>query len=74
MKSNPNGLSASFYDTSKTTAEITLDLYRTIAEASGSSLLIGCNTVSHLAAGLFEIQRTGTIPVESRGANALYGN
>ncbi|MZQ85529.1 hypothetical protein GQF01_25755 [Paenibacillus sp. 5J-6] len=59
MKSDPNGLSHSFYDTSKTTAEITLDLYRTIAEASGSSIVIGCNTVSHLAAGLFEIQRTG---------------
>ncbi|MDQ0897541.1 MULTISPECIES: hypothetical protein [unclassified Paenibacillus] len=59
MKSDPNGLSHAFFDQSKTTAEITLDLYRTIAEASGSSLLIGCNTVSHLSAGLFDIQRTG---------------
>jgi len=59
MKSQTNGLSHMFRDRSLTTAEITLNLYRTIAEASGSSLLIGCNTIGHLAAGLVEIQRTG---------------
>jgi alpha-galactosidase len=59
MKSDVNSLANTFSDRSKTTAEIVLDLYRTIAEASDSSLLIGCNTISHLAAGLFEIQRTG---------------
>jgi alpha-galactosidase len=59
MKSRPNALPHGFRDRSRTTAEITLALYRTIAEASGSSLLIGCNTFSHLSAGLFEIQRTG---------------
>ncbi|MGO4548896.1 hypothetical protein AB4Z29_29305 [Paenibacillus sp. 2TAB23] len=59
MKSDVNFLAYPFSDSSKTTAEIVLNLYRTIAEASGDSLLIGCNTISHLAAGLFEIQRTG---------------
>lgn len=59
MKSRPHVLPYAFKDGSKTTAEIILDLYRAIKEASGSSYLIGCNTVSHLAAGLVEIQRTG---------------
>jgi alpha-galactosidase len=49
----------SFKDRSKTTAEIILNLYRTIREAAGSTLILGCNTVGHLAAGLFELQRTG---------------
>jgi alpha-galactosidase len=48
-----------FADKTRTTAEILLDLYRTIRNAAGSSLVIGCNTVSHLSAGLFEIQRIG---------------
>jgi alpha-galactosidase len=43
----------------RTTAEVLLDLYRTIREAAGSTLLIGCNTIGHLAAGLVELQRIG---------------
>jgi len=48
-----------FADRSKTTAEVTLELYRAIREAAGDALIIGCNTFGHLAAGLFELQRTG---------------
>lgn len=48
-----------FNDRNKTSAEIVLDLYHTIQDASGDALLIGCNTISHLSAGIFEIQRTG---------------
>ena len=48
-----------FNDQGKTSAEIVLDLYRVIREASGDTPLIGCNTLSHLSAGIFEIQRTG---------------
>ncbi|MBM7567105.1 hypothetical protein [Paenibacillus sacheonensis] len=59
MKSRPNALQQPFRDRSRTTAEITLALYRTIAEASGHADIIGCNTFSHLSAGLFGIQRTG---------------
>ncbi|BBH24190.1 hypothetical protein Back11_55350 [Paenibacillus baekrokdamisoli] len=59
MKSRTNALTQPFHDRTRTTAEITLDLYRVLAESSGKSVVIGCNTVSHLAAGLFEIQRTG---------------
>jgi alpha-galactosidase len=44
---------------SRTTAEVIDGLYRTIREAAGGSLIIGCNTVSHLSAGHFEICRVG---------------
>lgn len=49
----------SFADRTRTTAEIMRDLYQAIREAAQEMLLIGCNTVGHLGAGLFEIQRTG---------------
>jgi alpha-galactosidase len=48
-----------FADDSLTTAEVLLGLYRTIREAAGDAILIGCNTVGHLAAGLVELQRIG---------------
>lgn len=54
----PEGIS--FYDKSKTTAEIIKGLYYAIREAAGEDiLLLGCNTISHLSAGIFDIQRTG---------------
>jgi alpha-galactosidase len=48
-----------FADRTRTTAEIIRDLYTTIREAAGDAYLIGCNTIGHLGAGLFELQRTG---------------
>ncbi|MGI6280399.1 MAG: alpha-galactosidase [Acutalibacteraceae bacterium] len=49
-----------FYDRTKTSAEIVLDFYRLIRETAGKDVLIlGCNTISHLSAGLVEISRTG---------------
>jgi len=60
-----------FNDRSRTNAEIFLTLYQTIREAAGSGptsttgapaqsmYLIGCNTVSHLSAGIFELNRIG---------------
>lgn len=44
---------------SRTTAEIINELYATIRGAAGESFIIGCNTVSHLSAGQFEICRIG---------------
>lgn len=49
----------SFADRTKTSAQVVLDLYRLIREAAGDTLIIGCNTVSHLSAGLVEISRVG---------------
>jgi alpha-galactosidase len=43
----------------RTTAEVIDELYRTIRAAAGDGLVIGCNTVSHLSAGHFEICRVG---------------
>jgi alpha-galactosidase len=48
-----------FADRTRTTAEILLDHYRSIREGAGDGVVIGCNTVSHLAAGIFEAQRIG---------------
>jgi len=50
---------ASRKDRSKTTAEIVLDLYRAIRAGAGDSIVIGCNTIGHLSAGLVEAQRIG---------------
>lgn len=48
-----------FGDKTKTNAEIVLDFYRLIKEACGDMMIIGCNTISHLSAGLVQISRTG---------------
>jgi alpha-galactosidase len=49
-----------FADRSRTTAEIIRQLYLDIREAAGPDVvIIGCNTVGHLAAGIFELQRIG---------------
>lgn len=53
-------MDVTFTDKGKTTAEIIRGLYKTIRDAAGDDVvLIGCNTLSHLSAGFFEIQRTG---------------
>jgi alpha-galactosidase len=44
---------------SRTTAEVIADLYRAIRAGAGDALVIGCNTVSHLSAGVFELCRVG---------------
>ena len=49
----------SFADRTRTNAEIILVLYRTLRYAAGNAVLLGCHTIGHLGAGLFEIQRTG---------------
>jgi alpha-galactosidase len=48
-----------FNDQSLTNAEIILRLYQTLRIGAGDAVLLGCNTMGHLGAGLFEIQRTG---------------
>jgi alpha-galactosidase len=48
-----------FANRSKTTAEVILELYRAIRAGAGDAVVMGCNTVGHLAAGLFEVQRIG---------------
>ena len=43
----------------RTTAEVINDFYGTIRNAAEDALVIGCNTVSHLSAGQFELCRAG---------------
>jgi len=49
-----------FHRQDLTTAEVILNLYKDLREGAGDDIaLIACNTVSHLAAGLMEVQRIG---------------
>ena len=60
MVAEPTVAGWSLHDRSRTNAEVMLDLYEAIRrEAGEQTLLLGCNTVGHLGAGIFELQRTG---------------
>ena len=49
-----------FYNKEKTTAQIIKEFYFALREAAGEDcIIIGCNAVSHIAAGIVDIQRTG---------------
>lgn len=48
-----------FADRSKTSAEIVVNLYRTILEGASGSYVLGCNCIGHLGAGLMHLQRIG---------------
>ena len=43
----------------RTTAEVITAMYQDIRTGAGDTLIIGCNTVSHLSAGVFELCRIG---------------
>ncbi|MBR6410175.1 MAG: hypothetical protein IKS35_02190 [Clostridia bacterium] len=59
-----------FADRTRTTAEIIKDLYRTVYEASeGRAVLLGCNTINHLAVGMVHAARTGD---DTSGADFSY--
>ncbi len=60
MGGQPTQPGWSFNDRTHTNAEIIRDLYRDIRKTTGNDrLILGCNTVGHLAAGIFDAQRTG---------------
>jgi len=60
MGAMPSSGSWSLHDRGRTNAEVILDLYRAIRKAAGEQpLVLGCNAVGHLGAGIFEMQRTG---------------
>lgn len=50
-----------FYDRSKTSAEIVVNFYREILDSAEptNTLILGCNTIGHLGAGLMHMNRTG---------------
>ncbi len=60
MGASPTLPGWSLQDTSKTNAEVILDLYSLIRDAAGTkTVILGCNTIGHLTQGIFEAQRTG---------------
>ncbi len=48
-----------YFDKSKTTAMILKNLYKTIWQSAGGAEIIGCQTISHLTAGIIPIYRIG---------------
>ena len=47
-------------DDTRTSAEVMLDLHRTMRAAAGDDIVVvGCNALNHLVAGIFDMQRTG---------------
>lgn len=48
-----------FYDRTKTSAQIIKNFYKTIKESSNGAVIIGCNVIGHLCAGLHQLNRTG---------------
>jgi len=59
MGSRPAAEDLHVHDRGRSTAEVLVDLYRTINEAAGDAIVLACNVVGHLAAGLAHAQRTG---------------
>ena len=48
-----------FYDTTKTSAEIIKNFHTVIRESAGDAVIIGCNVMGHLCAGIHHCNRTG---------------
>ncbi len=58
MDTGPSRPGWHFNDRSRTNAEIVADLYKAIRNTAGEqTTILGCNTVGHIAAGIFESQR-----------------
>ncbi len=49
-----------FFDRSITNCQMLKKLYKTVQNSADGAVILGCGTVSHLAAGIHEVQRTGT--------------
>ena len=48
-----------FYDREKTSAEIIKNFYKTVKDHANGAVIIGCNCIGHLCAGLHHLNRTG---------------
>ena len=59
MEAFPGQGQWAFRDRSRTSAEIILSFYHKIREAAGEMLILGCNTIGHLGAGLMHLSRIG---------------
>ncbi|MBR2024766.1 MAG: alpha-galactosidase [Clostridia bacterium] len=59
MQTNITESGWSFYDKSKTSAEIVKNFYKTVKDNSNGAIIIGCNCIGHLCATLHQLNRTG---------------
>jgi len=60
MGPSPTREGWSFADRTRTNAEILVSFYQALRRAAGkNTLILGCNTMGHLSAGIFESQRSG---------------
>jgi alpha-galactosidase len=60
MGPQPTLPGCSLHDRSRTNAEVIAQLYAQLRETAGPQVLLeGCNTVTHLGQGIFDLQRTG---------------
>ena len=60
MGADPTLPGWSLHDRTKTNAEVITDFYSAIREAARpKTLVLGCNTIGHLAQGLFDLSRAG---------------
>ena len=48
-----------FRKNDRSSAEIVIDFYRALLEGAGSALILGCNIIGHLGAGMVHIVRSG---------------
>ncbi|MBO5312497.1 MAG: alpha-galactosidase [Clostridia bacterium] len=58
----PESLSSSdwcFHDRTRTSAQIVKDFYTAIKDSAGNAVIIGCNCIGHLCAGIHQLNRTG---------------
>ena len=54
-----NNMPPHFYDKTKTNAQIMKEFYTLIQQSAGNTIIMGCNTINHLAAGIHQVQRSG---------------
>ena len=60
MGAEPTLQGWNFADRKRTNAEIITNLYHSLRTTAGDNvILLGCNTIGHLSAGIFEAQRIG---------------
>jgi len=48
-----------FFDRTRTSAQIIKDFYQAIKDSAGNAVIIGCNCIGHLCAGIHQLNRTG---------------
>ncbi|MBQ7788620.1 MAG: hypothetical protein IJ398_03100 [Clostridia bacterium] len=48
-----------FFDRTKTSAQIIKNFYQTIKDNANGAVIIGCNVIGHLCAGIHQLNRTG---------------